>query len=119
MREAAVKNRDILYRFEDYSTFMQALGLGYEIIIDNGTAKFKMYMDDGYDIKIMNLNFPNLPPRVGNEELTFKSVVFNIVPYLKEQRPSEEFGDRFKNRWEELETLVKDTVGFNRYKDSK
>lgn len=117
MGKAIFEISEELYRFEDYSILMQALGLGEEIIINNGMADLKIWMDKDYNIFALNNNFKDLPPYNYNQEMTFKNVILGVVPQLKEQKPRE-FKD-FSNRWDEIKAIVNNTVGFNRYKDSE
>lgn len=116
MGKIIFETSDELYMFEDYSILMQALGLGEEIIVNNGMADLKIWMDKDYNVLALNNNFKDLPPYNYNEEMTFKNVILGVVPQLKEQKPRE--FKNFSNRWEELKTIVNDTVGLNRYKDS-
>ena len=117
MGKAIFETSDELYMFEDYSTLMQALGLGEEIVVNNGMADLKIWMDKDYNILALNNNFKDLPPYNYNNEMTFKNVILGVIPQLKEQRPRE--FNNFASRWEELKTIVNDTVGLNRYKDSE
>ena len=72
----------------------------------------------GEDLEVYakNLSFPSLPDMLYSEELTLPIVVLGIVPKLQKQEP-EEF-ERFTNRWEEIKTIVNDTVGHNKFSDS-
>lgn len=115
MDNCILQTKDELFSFEDYSTLMQALGLGHTITIDNGLAKIKIFMDKDYNLKGLNLNFPHLPPYNYNEEMTFPNVILGVIPQLKKQ-PAIDFPNTFKNRWEELKTQTLDTVNFNRCK---
>lgn len=115
MDNCILQTKDELFSFEDYSTLMQALGLGHTITIDNGLAKIKIFMDENYNLKGLNLNFPHLPPYNYNEEMTFPNVILGVIPQLKKQ-PAIDFPNTFKNRWEELKTQTLDTVNFNRCK---
>lgn len=115
MGKAIFETSAELYSFEDYSILMQALGLGEEIVVNNGMADLTIWMDKDYNILALNNNFKDLPPYNYNEEMTFKNVILGVVPQLKRQKPKE-FKEK-ASRWEELKTLVSDTVGFNRYKD--
>lgn len=115
MDNCILQTKDELFSFEDYSTLMQALGLGHTITIDNGLAKIKIFMDENYNLKGLNLNFPHLSPYNYNEEMTFPNVILGVIPQLKKQ-PAIDFPNTFKNRWEELKTQTLDTVNFNRCK---
>lgn len=117
MRKAILETSDELYMFEDYSILMQALGLGEEIVINNGLADLTIWMDEDYNILALNNNFKDLPPYNYNQEMTFRNVVLGVVPQLKEQKPKE--FENFSSRWGELKTMVNVTVGFNKYKDSE
>lgn len=115
MGKTIFETSDELYMFEDYSTLMQALGLGEEIIVNNGMADLKIWMDKDYNILTLNSNFKDLPPYNYNQEMTFRNVILGVVPQLKEQKPRE--FKNFSNRWEELKAIVNNTVGFNKYKN--
>lgn len=117
MGKTIFETSDELYMFEDYSTLMQALGMGEEIIVNNGMADLKIWMDKDYNILALNSNFKDLPPYNYNQEMTFRNVVLGVVPQLKEQKPKE--FKNLANRWEELKTIVNDTIGLNKYKDSE
>lgn len=117
MKEAICETRTELYSFEDYSILMQAFGLGEEITINNGIANLIIWMDKDYNILALNNNFKDLPPYNYNQEMTFKNVILGVIPQLKKQKPKE--FKNFSNRWEELKTIVNNTVGFNKYKTSK
>lgn len=117
MREVIFDTSTELYSFENYSTLMQALGLGEEITINNGMANLTVWMDNDYNILALNNNFKDLPPYNYNQEMTFRNVILGVIPQLKEQKPKE--FKNFPNRWEELKTIVNDTVGLNKYKDSE
>lgn len=117
MREVIFDTSTELYSFENYSTLMQALGLGEEITINNGMANLTVWMDNDYNILALNNNFKDLPPYNYNQEMTFRNVILGVIPQLKEQKPKE--FKNFANRWEELKTIVNDTVGLNKYKDSE
>lgn len=116
MREPVLKTRDMLFRIEDYSILMQALGLGHRITINNGLTDLEIFMTEDLDIKAINLNFPDLPPYNYNEEMSLRNVILDVIPQLEEQPASGEFNGGFKNRWAELKTITNDTVGFNRFK---
>lgn len=112
-RMPAIQTKDQLFLIEDYSTFMQALSLGHEVVIDNGMTKIKLSMDEDYHIKGLNLNFPNLPPYNYDEEMTLHNILMGIIPQLKNQKPIE-FPNTFKNRWEEIKKQTLDEVAMNR-----
>lgn len=115
-KKCVLQTKDELFMFEDYSILMQALGLGYTILINNGMAKIKVFMDKDYNLKGLNLNFPNLEPYNYNDEMTFPNVILGVIPELKKQ-PAIDFPSRFKNRWEELKGLTLDIVGLNKIKN--
>lgn len=115
MKDAIIKANTELYSFEDYSILMQALGIGEEVIINNGMADLTIWMDKNYNILALNNNFKDLPPFNYNQEMAFKNVILAVVPQLKKQKPRE--FKNFSNRWEELKQIVEDTIGLNRYKD--
>lgn len=119
MREPVLKTRDMLFRIEDYSILMQALGLGHKIIINNGFADLEVYMDEDLNIKALNMNFPDLPPYNYNEEMSLKNVILGVIPQLEKQPASAEFSGGFTSRWAELKTITNDTVGFNRFKEKE
>lgn len=114
--ECILETRDELFMFEDYSILMQALGLGHTIVVDNGLAKIKVFMDKDYNLKGLNLNFPDLPPYNYNEEMTFSNVILGVIPELKKQ-PAADFPGRFESRWDELKAQTLDAVAFNKMKD--
>lgn len=116
MREPVLKTKDMLFRIEDYSILMQALGLGHRITINNGFADLEVYMDEDLNIKALNMNFPDLPPYNYNEEMSLKNVILGVIPQLEKQPASGEFNGGFTSRWAELKTITNDTVGFNRFK---
>lgn len=115
-RIPVIQNKDILYRIEDYSTLMQALALGERIRVNVGRGDIEIFMGEDLELYAKNLSFTSLPDMRYSEELTLPIVVLGIVPKLQKQKP-EEF-DRFPNRWEEIKTLVNDTVGHNKFSDS-
>lgn len=117
MKEVIFETSDELYSFGDYSILMQALGLGEEIIINNGIADLTLWMDKDYNIFALNNNFKDLPPYNYNQEMTFRNVMLRVVPQLKKQKPKE--FKNFPNRWEELKQIVEDTICINKCKDSQ
>lgn len=117
MKKVICETNTELYSFENYSILMQAFGLGEDITINNGIADITIWMDEDYNILALNNNFKDLPPYNYNQEMTFKNVILGVIPQLKKQKPKE--FKNFLNRWEELKTIVNDTVGFSKYKDSE
>ena len=111
-----IRDKDTLYRIEDYSILMQALALGERIKVNVGRGDIEIFMGEDLEVYAKNLSFPSLPDMLYSEELTLPIVVLGIVPKLQKQEP-EEF-ERFTNRWEEIKTIVNDTVGHNKFSDS-
>lgn len=111
-----IQDKDTLYRIEDYSILMQALALGERIKVNVGRGDIEIFMGEDLEVYAKNLSFPSLPDMLYSEELTLSMVVLGIVPKLQKQEP-EEFKN-FANRWEEIKTLVNDTVGHNKFSDS-
>lgn len=111
-----IRDKDTLYRIEDYSILMQALALGERIRVNIGRGDIEIFMGEDLELYAKNLSFPSLPDMLYSEELTLPIVILGIVPKLQKQEP-EEFG-RFANRWEEIKTIVNDTVGHNKFLDS-
>lgn len=108
--------KDELYNIENYAILMQYLAIGEKITINNGFADIEIWMEDGYKIKGLNLNFPTLPPYNYNEEMTLENVLLGIIPKLKSQKPKEY--ETFENRWEEIKELALSTVALNRINNS-
>lgn len=115
-REPIAQTTKELERIGEYSILMQALALGETITINVGRGDMEIWMNKGYELFASNLNSPDLPALNYSEELTLSVVVKGIIPKLREQAPKEFKG--FPNRWEELKTIVEDTLGFNKYKES-
>lgn len=115
-RIPVVQDKDTLYRIEDYSILMQALALGERIRVNVGRGDIEIFMGEDLELYAKNLAFPSLPDMLYSEELTLPIVILGIVPKLQKQEP-EEFKN-FANRWEEIKTLVNDTVGHNKFSDS-
>lgn len=111
-----IRDKDTLYRIEDYSILMQALALGERIRVNIGRGDIEIFMGEDLELYAKNLAFPSLPDMLYSEELTLPIVILGIVPKLQKQEP-EEFKN-FANRWEEIKTLVNDTVGHNKFSDS-
>lgn len=109
-----IQDKDTFYRIEDYSTLMQALG--ERIKVNVGRGDIEIFMGEDLELYAKNLNFPSLPDMLYSEELTLPIVVLGVIPKLQKQEP-EEFKN-FANRWEEIKTLVNDTVGHNKFSDS-
>lgn len=115
-RIPVVQDKDTLYSIENYSILMQALALGERIKVNVGRGDIEIFMGEDLELYAKNLAFPSLPDMLYSEELTLPIVVLGIVPKLQKQEP-EEFKN-FSNRWEEIKTLVNDTVGHNKFSDS-
>lgn len=115
-RIPVIQDKDTLYRIEDYSILMQALALGERIRVNVGRGDIEIFMGEDLELYAKNLSFPSLPDMRYSEELTLPIVVLGIVPKLQKQKPKE--FNRFPNRWEEIKTLVNDTVGHNKFLDS-
>lgn len=116
-RIPVVQDKDTLYRIENYSTLMQALALGERIKVNIGRGDIEIFMGEDLEVYAKNLSFPSLPDMLYSEELTLPIVVLGIVPELQKQKP-EEF-ERFENRWEEIKTIVNDTIGHNKFSDNQ
>lgn len=115
-RIPVVQDKDTLYSIENYSILMQALALGERIKVNVGRGDIEIFMGEDLELYAKNLSFPSLPDMLYSEELTLPIVVLGVVPKLQKQKP-EEFKN-FANRWEEIKTLVNDTVGHNKFSDS-
>lgn len=115
-RIPVIQDKDTLYNIEDYSILMQALALGERIKVNVGRGDIEIFMGEDLELYAKNLAFPSLPDMLYSEELTLPIVILGIVPKLQKQEP-EEFKN-FANRWEEIKTLVNDTVGHNKFSDS-
>lgn len=115
-RIPVVQDKDTLYNIENYSILMQALALGERIRVNVGRGDIEIFMGEDLELYAKNLAFPSLPDMLYSEELTLPIVILGIVPKLQKQEP-EEFKN-FANRWEEIKTLVNDTVGHNKFSDS-
>lgn len=115
-RIPVIQDKDTLYSIENYSILMQALALGERIRVNVGRGDIEIFMGEDLEIYAKNLSFPSLPDMLYSEELTLPIVILGIVPKLQKQKP-EEFKN-FANRWEEIKTLVNDTVGHNKFSDS-
>lgn len=115
-RIPVVQDKDTLYNIENYSILMQALALGERIRVNIGRGDIEIFMGEDLELYAKNLAFPSLPDMLYSEELTLPIVILGIVPKLQKQEP-EEFKN-FANRWEEIKTLVNDTVGHNKFSDS-
>lgn len=115
-RIPVVQDKDTLYKIENYSILMQALALGERIMVNVGRGDIEIFMGEDLELYAKNLSFPSLPDMLYSEELTLPIVILGIVPKLQKQKP-EEFKN-FANRWEEIKTLVNDTVGHNKFSDS-
>lgn len=111
-----IRDKDTFYSIGDYSILMQALALGERIRVNVGRGDIEIFMGEDLEIYAKNLAFPSLPDILYSEELTLPIVILGIVPKLQKQEP-EEFKN-FANRWEEIKTLVNDTVGHNKFSDS-
>lgn len=107
--------KDELYNIENYTILMQYLAIGEKITINNGFADIEIWMEDGYKIKGLNLNFPTLPPYKYDNEMTLENVLLGIIPALKNQKPKEY--ETFENRWEEIKELSLSTVALNKMKN--
>lgn len=115
-RIPVIQDKDTLYNIENYSILMQALALGERIRVNVGRGDIEIFMGEDLELYAKNLSFPSLPDMLYSEELTLPIVILGIVPKLQKQEP-EEFKN-FANRWEEIKTLVNDTVGHNKFSDS-
>lgn len=115
-RIPVIQDKDTLYSIENYSILMQALALGERIRVNVGRGDIEIFMGEDLELYAKNLSFPSLPDMLYSEELTLPIVILGIVPKLQKQEP-EEFKN-FANRWEEIKTLVNDTVGHNKFSDS-
>lgn len=115
-RIPVIQDKDTLYNIENYSILMQALALGERIRVNVGRGDIEIFMGEDLELYAKNLSFPSLPDMLYSEELTLPIVILGIVPKLQKQKP-EEFKN-FANRWEEIKTLVNDTVGHNKFSDS-
>lgn len=83
-----------------------------KITFNNGLANLTIRMNENFAILCKNENFPNLPETFFGDTFTLHYAT-TLIDVLKEQ-PAEEHPNLFKNRWEEIETLVKTTVGLNK-----
>lgn len=81
------------------------------ITFNNGLANLTIRMNENFAILCKNENFPDLEETYFGETFSI-SYAIALVDILKEQPPVEH-PNLFKNRWEEIETLTKTTIGFN------
>ena len=98
--------------FDDIKTLFQYLYMdeGHSITVDNGITKLNLKLADNLETLQMNLAFPHLgythrDMRIG-EWLA-------CIEQLKEQ-PSDCGYGSFKNKWEEIETIILIQVAYNK-----
>lgn len=97
---------------EDFEVFKNIGTLNYYLYLEennyidyfNGITTLRITMDKDYNYKVLNLNFPDSNPTDFSSEMTIP-VVENIIEDLKEQKPQMK-NTMFKNRWEEIKTIV-------------
>ena len=68
-------------------------------------------MNDDFEIRCRNLNFPDVPPMDWRSE-SHPSNLIGIIYELKKE-PAKEFPERFKNRWEEIKTITLTNISLN------
>lgn len=110
-----MRTKDTLIEdFEDIKTLQQYLYMDEEhnVIIHNSIGvPLRIRMDDELRYWCQNMNFPDVPEMYYGEEMTVNNTL-NVIATLKEE-PAVEFPKRFKNRWEEVQTLTKANLALN------
>lgn len=114
-----MRTKDTLFDFEKTTILLQYLYMdeSHKILIHNAiNVPLELYMIEGSDksIHIMckNLNFPDVPPMLYDSEC-HPETLLRIVNKLMEEN-AVEFPNRFKNRWEEIETMTRANLALNK-----
>ena len=115
-----MKTKTTLFDFEKVATLLQYMYLDEKnkIVIHNAiNVPFELYMveyeDESVHIMCRNLNFPDLEPRLYDDECSPNTLI-NIV-YCLQNEPAVEFPERFSNRWEEIAMISEANVSLNKF----
>lgn len=107
-----MRTKDNLFDIEEVAIFYQYLYLGSAITFNNGLADLTLTMDEYFETKCKNGNFPNLPPSDFTDTLTLPYIL-GVIDILKKSKATE-FPTSFTNRWEEIRTITLAQVGLNK-----
>ncbi len=113
-----MRTKDTLFDFDKVTLLLQYLYMdeNHKIIIHNAiNVPLELYMILGEDgsIHIMcrNLNFPDVPPMLYDSDCHPETLIRIVYQLMREE--AVEFPNRFKNRWEEIETITRANLSLN------
>lgn len=114
-----MRTKDTLFDFDKIAILLQYLYMdeNHKIIIHNSiNVPLELYMilgeDSSIHIMCRNLNFPDVPPMLYDSDCN-PQVLLNVIYTLMEE-DAVEFPNRFKNRWEEIETITRSNLSLNK-----
>lgn len=109
-----MRTKDELFLLGEVSTLLQYLFLSekHTITFSNGLTSLKIRMDENFNIRCQNLNFPIVPESNFTEQMT-PLYMLGIIQILQEM-PPEEFKESFKNRWDEIKQITSANLALNR-----
>lgn len=102
-----MRTKDALLELADISTLYQYLYMSKDhfVIVNNGIADLKLYMDDDFNVRAINMNYPDLPPLSYNDML-FVGNLLGIIDYLKNDKTHIERESHFVSRWAEIKAIT-------------
>lgn len=86
---------------------------GNSIEYNNGITTLEITMDENFEYRVFNPNFPETKPTIFSSEMTIP-VIENIIEDLKSQKPKMK-NSLFKNRWEEIFIITTANNALKRY----
>lgn len=114
-----MRTKDTLFDFDKIAILLQYLYMdeSHKIIIHNSiNVPLELYMilgeDSSIHIMCRNLNFPDVPPMLYDSDCN-PQMLLNVIYTLMEE-DAVEFPNRFKNRWEEIETITRANLSLNK-----
>ena len=114
-----MRTKDTLFDFDKIPILLQYLYMdeSHKVIIHNAIdVPLELYMvedsaDKSIHIMCRNLNFPDIKPMLYDSDCHPETLLRIISQLTKE--PAAEYPDRFKNRWEEIETITRANLSLN------
>lgn len=110
-----MRNKQDLLDLNDIAILYQYLYMSEDhfVIVNNGLADLKLYMDDNFNIMCLNLNYPDLSPMSYNDMLSISNLL-GIIDFLKNDKEHIEIKNQFDSRWLEIKTITATTLVLNK-----
>ncbi len=109
-----MRTKNELFLLGEVSILLQYLFMSekHTITFSNGLTSLKIRMDENFNIRCKNLNFPDVSECDFTEQMT-PLYTLGVIQILQKM-PPEEFKDSFKNRWDEIRQITLSNLALNR-----